>query len=43
VGSEWDYAVGGDSEGEYQQVWDVAKPEKDPVLGDGKEGLCSLW
>lgn len=43
TGSEWDYAVGGDSEGVYQQVWDVAKPEKDPVLGGDSEGLCALW
>ena len=43
VGSEWDYSVGGDLEGAYEQVWDVAKPEKDPVLGDGEGGLCGLW
>jgi len=43
AGSDWDYAVGGDSEGAYQKVWDVAKPEKDPVLGNGREGLCTLW
>ena len=42
-GFEWDYAVGGDSEGKYQLVWDVPKPDKDPVLGDEKEGLCMLW
>lgn len=42
-GSEWDHAVGGDSEGVYQQVWDVPKPEKDPVLGDERGGLCGLW
>lgn len=42
-GFEWDYAVGGDSEGAYQQVWDVPKPEKDPVLGDQDGGLCALW
>jgi uncharacterized protein YjlB len=41
-GSEWTFNVGGDSE-DYQQVWDVPKPEKDPVLGDESEGLCTLW
>jgi uncharacterized protein YjlB len=43
VGSEWDFAVGGESEGVYQRVWEVAKPERDPVLGNGEEGLCGLW
>jgi uncharacterized protein YjlB len=43
VGSEWDFAVGGESEGVYQRVWEVAKPERDPVLGEEKEGLCGLW
>ena len=43
VGSEWDFAVGGESEGMYERVWKVAKPERDPVLGDGQEGLCGLW
>lgn len=42
-GSEWDYAVGGESEGGYQRVWDVAKPERDPVLGGEEGGLCGLW
>jgi uncharacterized protein YjlB len=42
-GSHWDHAVGGESEGVYQQVWDVAKPERDPVLGDGEEGISGLW
>ena len=43
VGSEWDFAVGGESEGVYQLVWEVAKPDRDPVLGKGEEGLCGLW
>jgi uncharacterized protein YjlB len=43
VGSEWDFAVGGESEGVCQRVWEVAKPERDPVLGEEKEGLCGLW
>ena len=42
-GFEWDYAVGGDSEGKYERVWEVAKPERDPVLGEGRGGLCELW
>jgi uncharacterized protein YjlB len=43
VGSEWDFSVGGESEGVYQRVWKVAKPERDPVLGEVDEGLCGLW
>ena len=42
-GSEWDYAVGGESEGAYQEVWNVDKPQNDPVLGDQAGGLRELW
>jgi uncharacterized protein YjlB len=44
-GSVWDFAVGGESEGAYQEVWSVPLPEnlKDPVLGDQPGGLLSLW
>jgi uncharacterized protein YjlB len=42
-GYVWDSSVGGESEGVYQQVWDVPKPERDPVLGTGEEGLGGLW
>jgi uncharacterized protein YjlB len=42
-GYVWDSAVGGDSEGAYQQVWDVPKPERDPVLGNEEEGMRGLW
>jgi uncharacterized protein YjlB len=42
-GSEWDFAVGGESEGAYQEVWSVPKPQMDPVLGDQADGLCGLW
>lgn len=42
-GSEWDFAVGGESEGAYERVWKVPKPRKDPVVGDGEGGLCELW
>ncbi|CAN8098819.1 unnamed protein product [Discula destructiva] len=40
----WDFAVGGEMEkGEYEQVWAVPRPEKDPVLGTAEEGICGLW
>ncbi|KAF2795081.1 hypothetical protein K505DRAFT_324338 [Melanomma pulvis-pyrius CBS 109.77] len=42
-GDSWDFAVGGDHEGQYDNVWSVSKPEKDPVLGTSKDGLCGLW
>lgn len=42
-GNDWDFAVGGDSEGGYESVWAVPNPEYDPVLGDSDEGICGLW
>lgn len=41
--STWDFAVGGECQGRYEQVWAVPKPERDPVLGESPEGLCGLW
>jgi len=42
-GGPWDFAVGGDHEGEFEKVWNVMKPENDPVLGRADNGLCGLW
>ncbi|KIV99279.1 uncharacterized protein PV09_09047 [Verruconis gallopava] len=42
-GGVWDFAVGGEAKGQYEQVWSVPKPPQDPVLGDSNEGLCRLW
>lgn len=42
-GSRWDFLVGGEDEGRYEQVWGVPKPESDPVLGKAEDGLCGLW
>ena len=42
-GGEWDFAVGGENEGDYEAVWNVPKPESDPVLGKAEEGLCTQW
>ena len=42
-GGRWDFAVGGEDEGEYEKVWTVPKPGNDPVLGKAKEGLCGQW
>lgn len=39
----WDFAVGGDHSGEFEKVWNVPMPEKDPVLGRDESGLCGLW
>ncbi|KAH8664442.1 hypothetical protein BX600DRAFT_464454 [Xylariales sp. PMI_506] len=43
TGGEWDFAVGGDDVGNYEQVWSVVKPENDPALGHSREGLVGLW
>ncbi|KAF2714079.1 hypothetical protein K504DRAFT_425240 [Pleomassaria siparia CBS 279.74] len=43
TGGVWDFAVGGNDKGRYENVWAVKKPERDPVLGTSKEGLCGLW
>lgn len=42
-GAEWDFAVGGEHEGKFNEVWDVEVPESDPVLGTNAEGLTRLW
>lgn len=42
-GSEWNWAFGGDDVGSFQKVWEVKKPEMDPVLGDSSDGLCGIW
>jgi uncharacterized protein YjlB len=42
-GGEWDWSVGGDHEGKYDEVWNVPCPESDPVLGKSEEGLRGLW
>jgi len=42
-GDVWDFAKGGEHVGHYEDVWSVAKPENDPVLGKAKEGLCGQW
>ncbi|KAF2621540.1 hypothetical protein BU25DRAFT_379502 [Macroventuria anomochaeta] len=42
-GGEWDFAVGGEHEGHFDDVWNVKVPERDPVLGASVEGLKGLW
>lgn len=42
-GGEWDFAVGGEHEGHFDDVWNVEVPERDPVLGASAEGLTGLW
>lgn len=44
-GGAWDYAVGGErGKGkEYEEVWAVPTPAKDPVLGTAEEGICGQW
>lgn len=42
-GGEWDFNVGGEHQGKYGEIWKVARPERDPVLGKDPDGLCGLW
>jgi uncharacterized protein YjlB len=42
-GGYWDSMKGGENVGEFEKVWSVDKPEKDPVLGKSADGLCGLW
>ena len=42
-GSVWDSCVGGEHAKDVETVHKVPKPERDPVLGLAKEGLCGLW
>lgn len=42
-GSVWDFSEGGDHVGGYEEVWSVAKPRLDPVVGLGKEGMGGFW
>ena len=42
-GGVWDFAKGGENAGEYDKVWNVPKPSRDPVLGTVEEGLCGTW
>ncbi|KAJ5346052.1 Cupin 1 [Penicillium brevicompactum] len=39
-GGEWDFVKSG---GDYEKVWSVPKPQKDPVFGDSQLGLCNTW
>ena len=42
-GGDWDFAIGGENEGQYEKVWSVPMPDKDPFLGKSQEGLCGTW
>ena len=42
-GGDWDFAKGGENEGEYEKVWSVPMPEHDPVMGDATEGVLGMW
>lgn len=40
---EWDFIIGEEDVGRFKAVWNVAKPKKDPVLGDAPDSLVGLW
>jgi len=39
-GGEWDFVTAG---GEFEKVWAVPKPKRDPVFGAASEGLVATW
>ena len=39
-GGEWDFMKAG---GDYESIWGIPKPDHDPVLGDAREGIHTLW
>lgn len=43
AGAKWDFAVGGEHDGRYQEVWSAPKPERDLVLGTDPAGLTGHW
>ena len=42
-GFQWDSATGGEDVGNYERVWSVPRPDRDPVLGNDPSGLQTLW
>lgn len=42
-GCQWDFLEGGESDGDYEAVWNVPKPDTDPVFGKDRQGLLSFW
>ncbi|EYE99139.1 cupin domain-containing protein [Aspergillus ruber CBS 135680] len=40
---DWDFIIGKEDAGRFKAVWSVAKPKKDPVLGDDPDSLVGLW
>ncbi|KAH8886113.1 hypothetical protein GQ53DRAFT_728326 [Thozetella sp. PMI_491] len=40
---DWDFAVGGEGAAAFAKVWAVPPPRLDPMLGNSKEGLCTIW
>lgn len=42
-GGRWSFKVGGDDVGNYEGIWSLPIPERDPVLGDSAEGVKGLW
>ncbi|KAL7623770.1 hypothetical protein AAE478_005323 [Parahypoxylon ruwenzoriense] len=40
---DWDFSIGGEDEGNFEISWEIAKPERDPFLGDSPDGLVGQW
>ncbi|KAI1504302.1 hypothetical protein F5X99DRAFT_371714 [Biscogniauxia marginata] len=43
AGGEWDFAKGGEDVGQFDRVWGVGKPARDPILGEASEGIRGVW
>lgn len=43
TGSQWDFMRGGEDHVDFERVWSVPKPDKDPVVGQDPAGLCGRW
>lgn len=39
----WDFSMGGEDPGRFEESWNVAKPELDPFLVDSPDGLVGQW
>lgn len=39
----WDFQLGGEDTGAFDDIWRVPIPECDPVMGKSQEGLRGLW
>lgn len=39
----WDFAIGEEDGEKFERSWRIPRPDKDPILGESDEGICSSW